>query len=65
VSTRKNRGLAANLDFFALFEEDKKMFLRKYPIKDGQHRFTRRNSVPIFKDLFSLVLSSWKTAHRE
>ena len=54
-----------HLDFFVSFEEDKKMFLRKYAIRDGPHRFTRSNSVPVIKDLFSLVQSLWKTAHRE
>ena len=54
-----------HLDFFVSFEEDKKMFLRKYAIRDGQPRFTRSNSVPVIKDLFSLVQSLWKTVHRE
>ena len=52
-----------NLDFFVSFEEDKKVFLRKYPLPTGEPRFARVNNNPLIKHLFSMVKSLWKTAH--
>ena len=52
-----------NLDFFVSFEEDKKIFVRKYEMTPGVFRFTRVINNPLIKDLFSMVKSLWKTAH--
>jgi hypothetical protein len=52
-----------NLDFFVSLEEDKKVFLRKYQIESGKFRFARYASVPLIKDLFSMMQSLWRTAH--
>jgi hypothetical protein len=52
-----------NLDFFVSFEEDKKIFVRKYLLASGHSRFARVNNNPLIKHLFSMVKSLWKTAH--
>ena len=52
-----------NLDFFVSLEDDKKVFLRKYEIEPGKFRFARYASVPLIKDLFSMMQSLWRTAH--
>ncbi|MDB6026781.1 MAG: hypothetical protein JWM68_3004 [Verrucomicrobiales bacterium] len=52
-----------NLDFFMSFEEDKKIFVRKYALTPGTFRFARVMNNPLIKDLFSMVKSLWKTAH--
>lgn len=51
-----------NLDFFISLEEDKKLFLRRYEVVPGKSRFIRYTSVPLIKDLFSLVRSLWVPA---
>ena len=51
-----------NLDFFVSLEDGKKVFLRKYEIEPGAHRFTRSGSVPLIKDLFLMMRSLWLPA---
>jgi hypothetical protein len=52
-----------NLDFFVSFEEDKKIFVRRYQPAPGTFRFARVMNNPLIKDLFAMVKSLWKTAH--
>ncbi|MGA8089468.1 MAG: DUF6602 domain-containing protein [Terracidiphilus sp.] len=53
------------LDFFISIEEEKKIFLRKYPIRPGHERFVRLTSSPLIKDLFDMVQSLLRSAIRD
>jgi hypothetical protein len=53
------------LDFFISIEGDKKIFLRKYPIRPGRERFVRLTSSPLLKDLFDMVQSLLRSAIRD
>jgi hypothetical protein len=46
-----------SLDFFVSLEEDKKIYLSKYELREGVSRFARITTYPLIKNLFSLVRS--------
>jgi hypothetical protein len=52
-----------NLDFFVSLEDGKKVFLRKYEISPGKHRFIRSMQSPLIKELFSMTRSLWILAN--
>jgi hypothetical protein len=52
-----------NLDFFVSLEDGKKVFLRKYEISPGKHRFIRSMQSPLIKELFSMTRSLWIPAN--
>lgn len=52
-----------DLDFFICLEEDKKLFLRKYPLAPEKYRFMRYTRTPLIQDLFTLVRSLWIPAN--
>jgi hypothetical protein len=52
-----------DLDFFVSLEYDKKVFLRKYEIAPGKHRFIRSVQSPLIKDVFSMMRGLWIPAH--
>lgn len=49
-----------NLDFFACLEEGKKIFLRRYELRPGVHRFIRTVELPLIKSIFGMVRSVWR-----
>ena len=52
-----------NLDFFVSLEDGKKVFLRKYEISPGKHRFIRSMQSPLIKELFAMTRSLWIPAN--
>jgi hypothetical protein len=52
-----------NLDFFVSLEDGKKVFLRRYEISPGKHRFIRSMQSPLIKELFSMTRSLWIPAN--
>jgi hypothetical protein len=46
-----------SLDFFVSLEDDKKIYLSKYELREGVYRFVRITTYPLIKNLFSLVRS--------
>ena len=54
----------ADLDFFVSLEEGKKLFLRKYEIAPGKHRFVRSVRSPLIQELFSMMRGLWIPANQ-
>jgi hypothetical protein len=52
-----------DLDFFVSFEEDKKVFLRKYELAPGRHRFIRSVRSPLIAELFLMMRGLWVPAN--
>lgn len=52
------------LDFFVSLEEDKKIFLRRYQLSPGVHRFFRSVRSPVISEVFGLIRSLWVGAHQ-
>jgi hypothetical protein len=52
-----------DLDFFVSFEEEKKVFLRKYELAPGRHRFIRSASSPLIAELFLMMRGLWVPAN--
>lgn len=52
------------LDFFMSLENDKKVFLRRYEVAPGKHRFVRSVRAPLIQDLFSMMRGLWVPANQ-
>ena len=52
------------LDFFVSLEEDKKVFLRKYELSLGNHRFVRSVRSPLIQEVFSMMRGLWIPANQ-
>lgn len=53
-----------NIDFFVSFEDEKKIFLRKYQLSPGIYRFVRIVESPIIKAVFSMTNSLWRESNQ-
>ena len=53
-----------DLDFFVSLEDGKKVFLRKYELMPGKHRFVRSVRAPLIQELFSMMRSLWIPANQ-
>jgi uncharacterized protein DUF6602 len=53
-----------DLDFFVSLEDGKKVFLRKYEIAPGKHRFVRGVRSPLIQEVFSMMRGLWIPANQ-
>jgi hypothetical protein len=52
------------LDFFVSLEDDKKVFLRKYELAPGKHRFVRGVRSPLIQEVFAMMRGLWIPANQ-